>query len=57
MKLSILIPEIAAKISNKSLRIYEVVTYYFGGKYVDGKKITWKDGFSAIRCIVKYNFF
>ena len=50
-------PEITAKISNKSLRIYEVGISYFGRKYVDGKKITWKDGFSAIRCIIKYNLF
>ena len=28
---------------------------YFGRKYIDGKKITWRDGFSAIRCILKYN--
>ena len=50
-------PEITAKISNKSLRIYEVGISYFGRKYVEGKKITWKDGFSAIRCIIKYNLF
>ena len=48
-------PEITAKIAKKNLRIYEVGISYFGRKYVDGKKITWKDGFSAIRCIVKYN--
>ena len=48
-------PEITAKISKKSLRIYEVGISYFGRKYVDGKKITWKDGFSAVRCILKYN--
>ena len=48
-------PEITAKISKKSLRIYEVGISYFGRKYIDGKKITWRDGFSAIRCILKYN--
>jgi glycosyltransferase involved in cell wall biosynthesis len=50
-------PEITAKISKKDLRIYEIGISYSGRKYVDGKKITWKDGFSAIRCIVKYNIF
>ena len=50
-------PEVTAKISKKNLLIYEVGISYFGRKYVDGKKITWKDGFSAIRCIIKYNLF
>ena len=50
-------PEVTAKISKKNLQIYEVGISYFGRKYVDGKKITWKDGFSAIRCIIKYNLF
>ena len=50
-------PEITAKISKKSLRLYEVGISYFGRKYKEGKKITWKDGFSAIRCIIKYNLF
>ena len=48
-------PEITAKIAKKNLRIYEVSVNYYGRKYSEGKKITWKDGFSAIRCIVKYN--
>ena len=48
-------PEITAKISKKNLRIYEVGVKYYGRKYKDGKKITWKDGFSAIRCIIYYN--
>ena len=50
-------PEVTAKIAKKDLRIYEVGISYFGRKYVDGKKITWRDGFSAIRCILKYNLF
>ena len=48
-------PEITAKIAKKNLRIYEVGVKYFGRKYIEGKKITWKDGFSALRCILKYN--
>ncbi len=50
-------PEVTAKIAKKNLRIYEVGISYFGRKYVDGKKITWRDGLSAIRCILKYNLF
>ena len=50
-------PEITAKIAKKNLRIYEVGISYFGRKYSEGKKITWKDGVSAIRCIIKYNLF
>ena len=50
-------PEITAKISKKKIRIYEVGVKYYGRTYSDGKKITWRDGFSAIRCIVKYNLF
>ena len=50
-------PEVTAKIAKKNIRIFEVGIDYFGRKYSEGKKITWKDGFSAIRCILKYNFF
>ncbi len=50
-------PEVTAKIAKKNIRIYEVGISYFGRKYSEGKKITWKDGFSAIRCIVRYNLF
>jgi glycosyltransferase involved in cell wall biosynthesis len=50
-------PEITAKISKKDLRIYEVGVKYYGRKYSEGKKITWKDGFSAIKCILRYNIF
>ena len=50
-------PEVTAKIAKKNIKIYEVGISYFGRKYSDGKKITWRDGFSAIRCIIKYNLF
>ena len=50
-------PEVTAKIAKKNIKIFEVGISYFGRKYSDGKKITWKDGFSAIRCIIKYNLF
>jgi len=50
-------PEITAKVSKRNLKIYEVGVRYYGRKYSEGKKITWKDGFSAIRCILYYNLF
>ncbi len=49
-------PEMTAKISKiKGLRIYEVPISYFGRTYEEGKKINWKDGFSAIWSILKFN--
>jgi len=51
-------PEITAKLSKiKGIRIYEVGISYYGRTYEEGKKIGWRDGFSALRCIVKYNLF
>jgi glycosyltransferase involved in cell wall biosynthesis len=50
-------PELTAKLAKMNARIYEVAISYRGRTYQEGKKITWKDGFSAIRCIVKYNLF
>jgi glycosyltransferase involved in cell wall biosynthesis len=48
-------PEITAKISKLSVRLYEVGISYAGRSYSEGKKINWKDGVSALRCILKYN--
>jgi len=50
-------PEVTAKLAKKDIRIYEVGIKYFGRKYSDGKKITWKDGLAAIYCIIYYNLF
>jgi|TARA_B110000027_G_C16070495_1_gene278829 glycosyltransferase involved in cell wall biosynthesis len=50
-------PEVTAKLAKKNIRMYEVGIKYFGRKYSDGKKITWKDGFAAIYCIIYYNIF
>ncbi len=48
--------EITAKIARRKLKIYEVPISYYGRDYSEGKKIGWKDGISALRCIVKYMF-
>jgi glycosyltransferase involved in cell wall biosynthesis len=50
-------PEITAKVSRLKARIYEVPIAYHGRTYAEGKKIGWRDGVSALRCIIKYNFF
>ncbi len=50
-------PEITAKVSRLGVRLYEVSISYYGRTYEEGKKIGWRDGLSAIRCILKYNFF
>jgi glycosyltransferase involved in cell wall biosynthesis len=50
-------PEITAKIAKMDIRIYEIGISYSGRTYKEGKKIGWKDGFSALRCILKYNLF
>ena len=51
-------PEVTAKVSRiPKIRIYEVGISYYGRTYEEGKKIGWKDGFRAIWCILKYNFF
>ena len=47
-------PEITAKVARAGARIYEVSVSYHGRTYAEGKKIGWRDGFSAIRCILKY---
>lgn len=48
--------EVTAKVARRKLKIYEVPISYYGRDYSEGKKIGWKDGFSAIRCILKYRF-
>jgi glycosyltransferase involved in cell wall biosynthesis len=52
-------PEITAKIAaiKPALKIYEVGISYHGRTYEEGKKIGWKDGVAAIKCILKYNLF
>lgn len=57
-------PELVARLAHmriddppRPLRIYEVPVSYAGRTYAEGKKITWRDGFSALRCIVRYNLF
>ena len=60
-------PEIVAKLAklrlptesaaHRAARIYEVPISYAGRTYAEGKKIGWRDGISAIRCIIQHNLF
>lgn len=42
-------------ITQKRLRIYEMGISYYGRTYADGKKISARDGWRAIYCLLKYN--
>lgn len=46
-------PEMTARV--KRYRVYEVGISYSGRTYQEGKKIGWKDGVSALWCIIKFN--
>ena len=50
-------PEITARFARGGWRIYEVGISYYGRTYAEGKKIGWKDGFSAIKTILKFGIF
>jgi glycosyltransferase involved in cell wall biosynthesis len=50
-------PELTAKVARLKCRVYEVPISYSGRDYSEGKKIGWKDGFSAIWCIIRFNVF
>ncbi|HZQ57949.1 MAG TPA: glycosyltransferase family 2 protein [Acidimicrobiales bacterium] len=49
-------PEVTAKVLRRGYRVYEVPISYNGREFHEGKKITWKDGISALRTLVKYRF-
>lgn len=47
-------PEIAAKVSRRRLRLFEVPISYAGRGYDEGKKITWRDGLLALWAIARF---
>jgi glycosyltransferase involved in cell wall biosynthesis len=49
-------PEITAKVLRRGHRIYEVPISYAGREHDEGKKITWRDGISALVALVKFRF-
>jgi glycosyltransferase involved in cell wall biosynthesis len=49
-------PEITAKLLKRGIRIYEVPISYTGREFDEGKKITWRDGLTALFTLIKYRF-
>ncbi len=49
-------PEITAKVLRRGYRIYEVPISYAGREADEGKKITWRDGFGALKALVRFRF-
>ncbi|HET7790462.1 MAG TPA: glycosyltransferase family 2 protein [Gemmatimonadales bacterium] len=49
--------EITARLSQAGARIWELPVSYSGRTYEEGKKITWKDGATALVHILRYNLF
>lgn len=47
-------PEVTAKLLKKGYQIYEVPISYYGRKFEEGKKLTWKDGIAAVWTLIKY---
>jgi glycosyltransferase involved in cell wall biosynthesis len=50
-------PELTVKVAKLGCRIYEVPIAYHGRTYAEGKKITWRDGISALYCILRFRLF
>jgi glycosyltransferase involved in cell wall biosynthesis len=48
--------ELTAKILKRGVRIYEVPVSYSGREFDEGKKLTWRDGISALWTLVLYRF-
>jgi glycosyltransferase involved in cell wall biosynthesis len=48
-------PEVTAKIARLKIRVLEMPISYFPRAYMEGKKITWKDGVAAGGQILYYN--
>jgi len=49
-------PEITVKALKGGYQIYEVPIAYFGRKFSEGKKLTWRDGVVALWTLIKYRF-
>lgn len=49
-------PELTAKILKRGYSIFEVPIRYNGRDFHAGKKISWRDGFTAVRTLIKYRF-
>ncbi len=50
-------PEVTAKIARLKVRVHEIGISYFPRNYMEGKKITWKDGVAALWHLAYFNLF
>jgi glycosyltransferase involved in cell wall biosynthesis len=46
-------PELTGEVCRRKLRVYEIPIAYYGRTAAEGKKITWRDGFKAMRVLVE----
>lgn len=49
-------PEMSAKVLKRGYKLYEVPISFRGRGFEEGKKITWRDGFSALWTLFIYRF-
>lgn len=49
-------PEVTAKVACLKVRVEEYPIAYYPRNYIEGKKITWRDGVAALRHILYFNF-
>lgn len=49
-------PEFTAKALRCGYQIYEVPISYYGRKFSEGKKLTWRDGITALFTLLRYRF-
>jgi len=50
-------PEITSKIIKKGYKLIEIPINYKSRSFIEGKKISWKDGLKAVYILIKYRFF
>ena len=50
-------PEVTSKIARLHIRMMEYPVSYYPRNYLEGKKITWKDGVAALWHIINFNLF
>ncbi len=50
-------PQITVSLLKAGYQIYEVPISYYGRKFSEGKKLTWRDGVVALWTLIKYRFY
>jgi glycosyltransferase involved in cell wall biosynthesis len=49
-------PEVTAKVLKRGYKLFEVPISYNGRSFEEGKKITWRDGLTALLALLRYRF-